>query len=85
MVFCMLNLTGFDSLSVLNSISRMKTFRLFLIFLLMAQSSWLKAQFGISGKIIDAETILVVYFFARAEFAVRNLRHAVFKLTETYV
>ena len=34
----------------------MKTYRLFIIFLLIAQSSWLKAQFSISGKITDAES-----------------------------
>jgi iron complex outermembrane recepter protein len=34
----------------------MKTYRLFIIFLLMAQCSWLKAQFSISGKITDAES-----------------------------
>jgi len=34
----------------------MKTYRLFIIFLLLAQSSWLKAQFFIIGKITDAES-----------------------------
>ena len=34
----------------------MKNFRLFLVFLLIAQSSWLNAQFSISGKITDAES-----------------------------
>ena len=34
----------------------MKTCRLIFIFLLVAQSSWLKAQFTISGKITDAES-----------------------------
>jgi iron complex outermembrane recepter protein len=34
----------------------MKTYRFFIIFLLMAQTSWLKAQFSISGKITDAES-----------------------------
>jgi iron complex outermembrane receptor protein len=34
----------------------MKTYRLFIIFLLMTQSSWLKAQFSISGKITEAES-----------------------------
>ena len=43
-------------LPVLNPNSSMKTYRLFIILLLIAQSSWLTAQFSISGKITDSES-----------------------------